>query len=655
MNAIFADWLTGLSRKAKVVLLWVGDFLLLQASIYLAFILSGKDFSFSIYFAWAAFAISPILFTPLFTVSGMYSHMVRFIGLNDFWRIIRCALIYSLTWSLFLWISQIQSLTRELFFIHALLVLASIGGGRMGAAWLIQSSTTNGLHYDGTLRKIIIWGTGVEAVQLCSALKNSRQFKMVGFVDDANFMQGRRIDGHLVRPLFEYEDSLKASEIHEVFLAITPTSRKKRAQIARQLEKFEIKIRILPGLEEMAQGKVTINELRVISVEDLLARDVVIVTGNCSPSRIQNISVMVTGAGGSIGSELCRQIIKQKPSCLVLFEQSEFALYSIERELRRRNPQMEYVAMLGDVCDQTHLQKVIEDNSVKTIYHAAAYKHVHLVEKNPLAGVKINILGTYSAVAAARQTEVETFVLISTDKAVRPTSVMGATKRFAELILQAYSKKKGISTRFINVRFGNVLGSSGSVVPLFQQQISDGGPVTVTHPKVLRYFMTIPEAAQLVIHAGDMGRGGEVFMLDMGEPVLISELAKNMIHLSGLSVRDENNPDGDIEIVYTGLRAGEKLAEELTIGQDLSGTEHPRILSARESDLSRFRVEGLLGEFKDLVCIKLNHSDQREAVMKLLRTAVEGFPFKSGAEVSFPDSEPKDKLGSKKTQNLGLP
>jgi FlaA1/EpsC-like NDP-sugar epimerase len=410
-----------------------------------------------------------------------------------------------------------------------------------------------------------------------------------------------------------------------VLLAIPSSSRQRRNAIIAELESLPLLVRTLPGLAELAQGKVSINDLRDIDIEDLLGRDPVPPNPALLGANITAKAVMVTGAGGSIGTELCRQILEQSPSDIVLYELNEFALYQIEQELVTRKARLPHCKtriwpLLGSVCDEARLTQVLTQFHIETLFHAAAYKHVPMVERNPGQGAINNVIGTWRCAQAALQAGVKTFVLISTDKAVRPTNTMGATKRLAEMVLQSLAAQYPDQTRFTMVRFGNVLGSSGSVIPLFREQIRQGGPLTVTDPRIIRYFMTIPEAAQLVIQAGAMGKDGDVFVLDMGEPVKILDLAKRMIHLSGLGIKDEADPEGDIEINFTGLRPGEKLYEELLIGENVTPTDHPRIRRANEHFLEWAQLEPILANL-----IEAGSRNDGERTREILLGAVREF------------------------------
>ncbi|MGN6689326.1 MAG: polysaccharide biosynthesis protein, partial [Sphingopyxis sp.] len=436
-------------------------------------------------------------------------------------------------------------------------------------------------------RRVLVYGAGRAGQQLALSLRHESQVYLVGFVDDDLRLDGQRLDGIPVFGSHRLEEILADTDVDEVLLAIPSASRARRREIIERLQKTDAYVRSLPSLTHIIEGSITVNDLREIQIDELLGREPVAPNEVLMGKTIVGKTVLVSGAGGSIGSELCRQILLCHPKKLILLEQSEFALYAIEQELlnhiRSAGHDVSLVLELANVAERSTMMRVYKHHRPDTVFHAAAYKHVPLVEANPVSGMRNNVMGTLHSVEAAEACGVANFTLISTDKAVRPTNIMGASKRVCELILQARANEKAAnSTIFSMVRFGNVLGSSGSVVPLFQAQIAAGGPITITHRDITRYFMTIPEAAQLVIQATAMAKGGEVFVLDMGQPVQILDLARSMIRLSGLSVRDSEDPDGDIEIVETGLRPGEKLYEELLIGDNPEPTNHPRILRARE-------------------------------------------------------------------------
>ncbi|OOR99851.1 nucleoside-diphosphate sugar epimerase [Haemophilus paracuniculus] len=479
-----------------------------------------------------------------------------------------------------------------------------------------------GLILDKDSESILIYGAGSNGRQLAVMLRHAYRYRIHGFIDDNKKLQGTHILGKRVYSLDDVEKLVGAYQIKTILLAIPSASRAERKAIIKHLSSLKLKIQTIPDMEEILQGTAKIDELREVKIENLLGRDPVQPNKDLLQKNVFDQVVMVTGAGGSIGSELCRQIVRNSPKKLILFELSEFSLYSIQMELqeiikREKLDAIEIIPILGNVQNIERLDKVLSTFPIDTIYHAAAYKHVPLVEYNIIEGVRNNIFGTYYTAKLAAKYNVKSFVLISTDKAVRPTNVMGATKRMAELCLQALAQQmsKETDTCFSMVRFGNVLGSSGSVIPLFRKQIQKGGPITVTHPDIIRYFMTIPEAAQLVIQAGAMAKGGDVFILDMGEPVRIVELAKNLIELSGLKLKTEDNPTGDIEITYTGLRPGEKLYEELLIaGDNVQQTQHDRIMTSEEVSLSFDELLAVLEQL-DNACEASEYSKIRQILL----------------------------------------
>ncbi|MDN3652673.1 nucleoside-diphosphate sugar epimerase/dehydratase [Thalassotalea ponticola] len=501
---------------------------------------------------------------------------------------------------------------RSVPVIYAAFLLLLVGGSR----YTVRSMANRSLAR--SKKRVIVYGAGGAGIQLVEALRNGAEYRAVAFIDDNTMLHGLSINSLTVYGADELPNLMEKHQASKVLLALPSASRSQRAAILNKLESLYIEVLAIPGMADLVSGKAKIDDFVEVSIEDLLGRDPVPPNQDLMDANIKDKVVMVTGAGGSIGSELCRQIINQRPKALVLYELTEFALYSIHKELE------EYIAthqlaitlypMLGSVIKQRRLEKVMQSFSVQTVYHAAAYKHVPLVEHNVIEGVRNNIFGTLHCAQAAIAANVETFVLISTDKAVRPTNVMGTTKRMAELCLQALAQQDGQKTRFCMVRFGNVLGSSGSVVPLFKKQIAAGGPITLTHRDITRYFMTIPEAAQLVIQAGAMGMGGDVFVLDMGQPVKIYDLAYKMIHLSGLHLKHAGKPDGDIEIIETGLRPGEKLYEELLIGDDVGKTGNERIMTAQEVCLSWAELAPML-ESLDKACRDFDQQTIRQLLL----------------------------------------
>ena len=483
-------------------------------------------------------------------------------------------------------------------FMFGFMMFAWIWCSRAFIRFIVKAT----LHTHGGCKRVAIYGAGDAGQQIAAALHRSDDHTPVFFIDDKVSLQDQIVGGLKVYSTAKALRNFKKYKIDEILLALPSVGRVRKSEIIQQLEPAFVKVTELPGLTKLVDGDIRVSDIREVDIIDLLGRDPVPPIAHLLAKNIQNKIVMVTGAGGSIGSELCRQIIKNQPKMLVLYELTEFALYDIDKELRQ-TASCDIVPILGTVQDQQKLERIIEQYHVQTVYHAAAYKHVPLVECNPIAGLKNNAIGTANSLNAAVKKGVETFVLISTDKAVRPTNVMGASKRMAELYCQAVAETKP-NTQISIVRFGNVLGSSGSVVPLFRQQIAKGGPITVTHPDVTRYFMTIPEASQLVIQAGALGSGGDVFLLDMGNPVRIQDLARQMIALSGLKVREANTTDGDIEIAYSGLRPGEKLYEELLIDQDNTGyTEHTRILRSFEKHYPLQEIQSVFSRINQMTAV----------------------------------------------------
>ncbi|NIY83298.1 polysaccharide biosynthesis protein [Vibrio hepatarius] len=505
---------------------------------------------------------------------------------------------------------------RSVPIIYGAFLCLLCGGSRLIVRVLVTQANSKGM------KNVLIYGAGAAGRQLALALRSSETHKVVGFIDEDKTLYNTIIMGLKVKGVGRAEKFIEKHSVSQILLAVPSASRARRKEILDSLVHLSAEVLTVPDMKDIVDGKAKIDELKYVAIEDLLGRDSVAPQQALMEANIKGKVVMVTGAGGSIGSELCRQIVRQKPKALVLFELSEFGLYQIDRELSNlveaESLNVEIVPLLGSVQRINRLVTTMKSFGVQTVYHAAAYKHVPLVEYNVVEGVRNNVFGTYYTAKSSIEAQVESFVLISTDKAVRPTNVMGTTKRMAELGLQALAeqenaKEKG--TRFCMVRFGNVLGSSGSVIPLFKKQIASGGPITVTHPDIIRYFMTIPEAAQLVIQAGAMGKGGDVFVLDMGEPVKITDLAVNLIQLSGLEVKDESNPYGDIEIEFSGLRPGEKLFEELLIGDNVGETAHPRIMTANESYLSIEHYIELIDKL-DKACHNFEHEKIRALLLE---------------------------------------
>ncbi|MGR6422752.1 polysaccharide biosynthesis protein [Aeromonas veronii] len=558
---------------------------------------------------WALLGAIIIVSISLFVRLGLYRAVLRYVSFRVLWTISLGAFLSTCFFVISAFYFDIF-LPRTVSVIYLSFLVLLVGGVRLFFRALLNTTRL-------ARTQVLIYGAGSSGRQLQMALLQGNEFYPVAFVDDDLAKQGCVIQGCTVYNSSQLPILIDHHGVQKILLAMPSSTRARRQEVINALEPLSCEVLSIPGMADLVNGSARIDQLNEVSIDDLLGRDPVEPVTKLMEANITGKAVMVTGAGGSIGSELCRQILRCRPSTLVLFELSEYALYVLHKSLReqcqREGIETDLVPLLGSVQRQHRLKMVMQSFKIQTVYHTAAYKHVPLVEFNIIEGVRNNVFGSLYAAQAAIEAGVETFVLISTDKAVRPTNTMGASKRLAELILQALTREKH-NTRFCMVRFGNVLGSSGSVVPLFRQQIDKGGPITLTHPDIIRYFMTIPEAAQLVIQAGAMGEGGDVFVLDMGQPVRIMELAKRMIRLSGLTLRDELRPDGDIAIEVTGLRPGEKLYEELLIGDDARETEHPRIMVAQESWLPWSRLRPLLASL-DEACHRFDHQQVRDILM----------------------------------------
>ncbi|GAB4297687.1 MAG: nucleoside-diphosphate sugar epimerase/dehydratase [Thiohalomonadaceae bacterium] len=585
-----------LPRPAKRFVALMVDLSLCVLTVWLAYYLRlGEFISFAGASEWAQGAVwaavaSAGIALPIFVASGLYRAIFRYSGWPALLAVARAVGIYGLLYASIFTAIGVAGVPRTVGIIQPILLLLFVGASRVLARlWL-------GDQYLSILKrasrpKVLIYGAGSTGRQLAAAMANSHEMQVVGFLDDDDRLHGHVLNGQPIYNPADLDNLATTLNIRNVLLAMPSLSRKRRNEILARISSAHVAVRTLPSMSDLAQGKVSISDLRELDIDDLLGREPVTPNHILLAKNIAGKVVLVTGAGGSIGSELCRQILAVNPAKLLLIEQSEFALYAIHQELEEKLAGLDgvtppvLVPLLASVQDGDRMREIMSTWHPDTVYHAAAYKHVPLVEHNPTEGIKNNVFGTLRTAQAAAENGVSDFVLISTDKAVRPTNVMGASKRLAEMALQALAAtqaNKQNGTRFSMVRFGNVLGSSGSVVPKFRQQIRDGGPITLTHPEVTRYFMTIPEAAQLVIQAGAMAKGGDVFVLDMGQPVKIMDLARRMVELSGLTVKDEQNPGGDIEIAVTGLRPGEKLYEELLLGDNPKPTMHPRIMKAHE-------------------------------------------------------------------------
>jgi FlaA1/EpsC-like NDP-sugar epimerase len=584
--------LLSLPRGHKRLVMLAADAVCIPATMYLALALKDGRWIAPTASTWQAMLAATVATIPVLARIGLYRAVIRYMGPRAA-LVVAAGSATSVAILLALAAAGIVAdLAASTTFIFGSLLLVYLGASRMLLRWLLLANSSGA-------PRVLIYGAGAGGAELAAALATGGDFAPVAFVDDNRALWGTVIAGLKVHSPDALASLLKESGSHRVLLAMPSLSSRRRREILAQLVPLGVHVQTMPGIADLVTGAARVDELQEIAVTDLLGRDPVAPVQQLFESCIKGKVVLVTGGGGSIGSELCRQILRLAPRRLVLLEMSELALYNIDRELTaiaaREHLSVDIVALVGNAHHKYRMREIMQSFAVQTVYHAAAYKHVPIVEHNVIEGLYNNVFASWHAAEAALECRVETFVLVSTDKAVNPTNVMGATKRFAEVVLQGL-QQRGATTRFCMVRFGNVLESSGSVVPLFRDQIRRGGPVTVTHPDVIRYFMTIPEAAQLVIQAGSMARGGDVFVLDMGKPIRIVDLARRMIQLAGLAVRDAEHPDGDIEITFTGLRPAEKLFEELLIGKDVAGTEHPMIMRAVEHALPWHEVHTLLDE-----------------------------------------------------------
>ena len=609
------------SRLNKKIIVLLCDYASITVAIYSAVLISEVDVG-----SIAKREFMSLVWTSLLTVStfwyfGVYDSVVRYLNLFVIYVLAKALSILALL-SIFSKVIDVYVLNYFISSSHdSIITFEGWLVGFITFSLLILSSRLVAQYYFSERKfekRVIIYGAGAAGIQLAEALRVSKEMQPIAFVDNNISLHNTYI-GHLkvLNPMV-IERFVQKRRVDEVLIAMPSASKNTLRNLLTEIEKFSVKVRILPGFAELAQGKISVAELKEVDISDLLERHEVEANKELISRNIEKKVVLITGAGGSIGSEISRQVAKNNPKKIILLDSNEYALYSIKTELENLVTKNITFSVLANVTNRERMTEIYKAFKVDTVYHAAAYKHVTLVEENPFEAIANNILGTKISAECAIDASVETFVLVSTDKAVRPTNIMGATKRFAELILQALSDQK--KTRMTMVRFGNVIGSSGSAIPLFQQQIKNGGPVTVTHPDVIRYFMTIPEAAELVIQAGAMGNGGDVFVLDMGEPVKIVKLAKRLISLSGMEVRDEKNPRGDIEIIFTGLKPGEKLFEELLIGDNPISTEHNRILKAQEEALPLNRLEKYL--------VSLNKAETTGdifALKEVLKEVVTGF------------------------------
>ena len=608
--------LASVPRLAKQVLLVILDLLVFTVILWLCYVIRLFDLGAEI-IPGMNYGVILVTLLSVFSlvITGVYHFIVRTF---DEAFIVKLALAVFLTMiTLYILNASTQAyIPMSIPFMFGFMMFAWVWISRACIRFIIKASFYSELGR----KRVAIYGAGDAGQQVAAALNRSDDHAPIFFIDDYASLQGQIIGGLKVYAVEKALQRFKKDCIDEILLALPSVGRVRKTEIIQQFESAHLKITELPGLTQLVDGEIQVSDIRDVDIIDLLGRDPVPPIAHLLEKNIRDKIIMVTGAGGSIGSELCRQIIKNQPKMLVLYELTEFALYDIDKELRK-TAICDIIPILGTVQDQQKLERIIEQYRVQTVYHAAAYKHVPLVECNPIAGLKNNAIGTANSLNAAVKKAVETFVLISTDKAVRPTNVMGASKRMAELYCQAVAETKP-TTQVSIVRFGNVLGSSGSVVPLFKQQIAVGGPITVTHPDVTRYFMTIPEASQLVIQAGALGSGGDVFLLDMGEPVRIQDLARQMITLSGLKVREPNTIEGDIEIAYSGLRPGEKLYEELLIDQENTGyTEHTRILRSFEKHYPLQEIQSVFSRINQMTAV----ADDVDWALSQLEHYVDGY------------------------------
>lgn len=622
----FSNYTLSLHRYTKRSIAMITDAFLCILCTWLAFTVRSKYWltikpeieiltlfeDFNLYSA----LISVMIAIPIFWLFGLYRTIFRYTGFSIFFAILMSSLVYGLLYFT-IGVYGIQLVPRPIGFFQPMLLFFAVLSSRLAVKYLFEVNVGFKKSFDK--KKVLVYGAGDAGRQLVSALENSPEFKVVGFLDDNEQLHKQILLGQIIYSPLKLDKLVKSKNISLVFLALPTTNRSKRNKIIEKLNRYKVVVKTLPSISEIIDGRITVSDIKDLNIDDLLNREQVKPDLKLLNKNINSKTVLVTGAGGSIGSELSRQIAKLKPNKLILLELNEYALYKIYEELLNLNKNLKIVSLLVNIQDQNKLETIFETFSVDTVYHAAAYKHVPLVEENICEGVKNNVFGTLSVVMASVNKNVSNLVLISSDKAVRPTNVMGASKRLSELCMQAvYNHTKDISTNFSIVRFGNVLESSGSVIPKFKKQIKEGGPVTLTHEDVTRYFMTITEAAELVIQAGAMGKHSEVFVLDMGDSIKIKDLIYKMVNLSGFTVRDEKNPTGDISIKITGLRSGEKLYEELLIGDNPENTDHFKIKKANDSFIPFLHLQKDLHELRNLLD-KNKIKDVKEILEKLIK------------------------------------
>ena len=619
----------GLGKSFKTAIIFLTDFILFLSSGYVALVIQNSSLFYPELFEVLKIAWLPAMGIIVLSFLGAYKSIVRFIDFSAIFMLLRGLILLMTLSSLIIFggfgfkefYGEVTLSTWIMGWLFSVVLI--VGSRLMAHAYFSEAIAES---------RVIIYGAGSAGIQLATALKISQEMHPIAFIDKDKTLHNSYVGGLKILAPSALRKIVKKNKVDEVLIAMPSASKSVLRSLLKEIEDYSIKVRILPGLAELAQGKVLVSELKEVDISDLLGRQEVDANQELLNKNIKEKKVLITGAGGSIGSEISRQVAKSNPNKIILLDANEYSLYAIKQEIELNFPEIDIFSILGSVTNSKKMNDICKLFRVDTIYHAAAYKHVPLVEENPFEAIFNNIIGTKVCAEAAVNNGVETFVLISTDKAVRPTNIMGASKRFAELILQSLDASEiyGPKTKMIMVRFGNVIGSSGSAIPLFQQQIKDGGPVTVTHPEVLRFFMSIPEAAELVIQAGAMGTGGDVFVLDMGEPVKVLDLAKKLVRLSGFELKDKENPNGEIEIIFTGLRPGEKLYEELLIGDNVSTTIHNKILRAEEGYLTKSELD----RFLELI-EKEEKKNNVVGLKKILEEAIPGF---------IPDQESVDVL-----------
>lgn len=621
------DRLSTWSRARKRAVVFAMDLALLVLSIWIAFSLRVGQWELASEPIRMLLAAGLALMVPIFWSAGVYNTIFRYAGVGMMRTLAPAFSVYTAAMFGVFMVYGFAGIPRTMGLLQPLTFFLLVVGSRIAARYFFIDILDRGT-IKGEIRRVLIYGAGRAGQQLASSIRSDPQMQTVGFIDDDKRLAGQRLDGDRVFASNELERVISNGKVTDILLAMPGASRHVQRKILEKLRPHNVKVKTLPRTRDIVDGQVSLSDIRPVEIEDLLGREPIRPNELLLGRTIVGKTVLVTGAGGSIGSELCRQALKNGASRLLLLDQNEFALYSIDDELRsvqieKDEQQCEVVALLGSVCDDERLNFIFSNFDIDTVFHAAAYKHVPLVEANPLEGARNNIAGTMKVMTAAHGAKVKHFTLVSTDKAVRPTNVMGATKRAAELVVQAYAEHQNEMCCSM-VRFGNVLGSSGSVVPRFKAQIEKGGPITLTDKDITRFFMTIPEAANLVIQSAGMARGGEVFLLDMGQPIKIYDLARTMIELSGLKVCDDANPNGDIAITEIGLRPGEKLFEELLISEEAKATNHPRIFMAHEQFLPWQEMQAIVN---DLCLIR-----DQAALIDLLQSTVPEFAFQNGSK-----------------------